>query len=123
MPSPLDNPVGGIPVGLTRTQGYGTMESLYTYRNSDGVKRTSIVDPDRPNQLRVYTEVECDAILKGIKGLREEGHKPGSANRHVARVPLTVYEQSIHEQWDEDRWKKWLNDPDNAAFRVWQGRV
>lgn len=99
------------------------MESLYTYRNSDGVKRTSVVDSEKPHQLRVYTEVEMDGVLKSIEGLRDEGHKPGSANRLVARVPLTVVEQSIHEQWDDNDWKKWLNDPDNAAFRVWRGRV
>lgn len=99
------------------------MESTYVYRNSDGVKRTSIVDKDDPWKLKVYTEVEMDGVIESIKMAREEGHKPGSANRLVARVPMTIMEQSIHEQWEESDWKKWLNDPDNAAFRIWQGRV
>ncbi len=94
------------------------------YRNSDGVRRTSITNDDRPGEISVYTEVEADAILKSIEEAREVvALTPRSMNKHLARVPMTVYETSVVEQWDEAKWKKWLNDPDNAAFRVWQGRV
>lgn len=98
------------------------MESKLVYRNSDGVRRTSVVDSDRPNQLRVFTEVQMDGVLESIKRDRE-AVKPGSTNKLVARVPMTIMEQSIHEQWDEADWKKWLNDPANAAFRIWRGQV
>lgn len=103
------------------------MEYKILYRNSDGVKRTMIEDTEKPGQLKVFTEVELDEIIEGIKRDREgvvqsvNGKIP--TNRHVARVPMTVYEQSLLEQWDEDDWKRWLNDPQNADFRVWQGRV
>jgi hypothetical protein len=36
---------------------------------------------------------------------------------------MTIYEQSIHEGWTDKDWAKWLNDPDNRAFRVWRGSV
>lgn len=98
------------------------MESRIVYRNSDGVRRTSITDTDKPGQLQVFTEVEMDEVLESIKRARET-ERPGSTNKLVAKVPMTVMERAIHEQWDEADWKKWLNDPDNAAFRVWQGRV
>lgn len=98
------------------------MEHRIQYRNSDGVRRTSIVDDASPNRLRVFTEVEMDEVLKGIQRDRDN-HRTNSTNKLVARVPMTVMEQSIHEQWDEGDWKRWLNDPDNAAFRIWQGRV
>lgn len=103
------------------------MEYKILYRNSDGVKRTMIEDTEKPGQIKVHTEVELDEILKGIERDREgvvssiNGHIP--ANRHVARVPMTIYEQSLLEQWDEADWKKWLNDPQNQPFRIWQGRV
>lgn len=97
-------------------------ESRMTYRNSDGVRRTSIVDTDRPGELVVKTEVDVTRLLENNKALREL-HPEKSVNKLVARVPMTVYEQSIHENWDEGDWKKWLNDPDNAMFRVWAGRV
>jgi len=97
------------------------------YRNSDGVKRTMVEDTDKPGVVKVFTEVELDEILKGVERDREaqvktiDGGVP--ANRHLARIPMTVYEQSLLEQWDDADWKKWLNDPQNAAFRIWPGRV
>lgn len=99
------------------------MESKFVYRNSDGVKRTMIHDSDDPFALTVSTEVDMTAVVENNKIMREL-HPEHSMNKLVARgIPMTVYEQSIHEQWDDARWNRWLNDPDNAAFRVWQGWV
>lgn len=95
------------------------MESKLIYRNDGVVKRTSIVDD---GILRVFTEVDMESTLESVKRDREL-HPVKSNNKLVARVPMTVMEQSIHEQWDDNDWKKWLNDPDNAAFRIWRGRV
>lgn len=98
------------------------MEHRVIYRDSGGVRRTSITDDERPGELRVYTELQMDEVLDSINRARES-HPTRSTNKLVAKVPMTIMEQSIHEQWDDDRWKQWLNDPDNAIFRVWQGRV
>ena len=98
------------------------MEHRLVYRNSDGVRRTSIVDDEYPGVLRVNTEVMVDGIAQSIERDRAEV-KAFSTNKLVARVPMTIYEQSIHEGWDEDRWKKWLNSLEAAPFRIWQGRV
>ena len=51
--------------------------------------------------------------------------KQGSELKHVAEVPMVIYQQAIREGWanDKKKWKKWLNDPDNKLFRIWQGRV
>lgn len=97
-------------------------ESRLTYRNSDGVRRTSIVDTDRPGQIVVYTEADMTEVIESIKQKRDNIDLK-STHRHLATVPMTVYEKSIHEEWDDADWDRWLNDPDNAAFRVWQGRV
>jgi len=107
---------------LTRSAGHGIVETRINYYGRDGVRRTSITDTENPFQMRVYTEVEMDGVLEGIKRDREMV-KAGSMNKLLARVPMTVMEQSIHEQWDDSDWKKWLNDPANDAFRVWRGRV
>lgn len=98
------------------------MESRIVYHNRDGVRRTSIVDSETPHVLRVNTEVDLTETLESIKRARE-AVVHGSTNKHLAVVPMTVYEKSLVEHWDDNDWKKWLNDPDNAAFRVWQGRV
>ena len=100
------------------------MERRFTYYSADGVRREMITDTERPYQIRTYTTVEMDGVLDSIKRAREiENNGARPTNRLVARVPMTVMEQSIHEQWDESDWKRWLNDPDNAAFRVWTGAV
>jgi hypothetical protein len=79
-------------------------------------------DDAEPGVIRVNTELNLDEILAGVQRDREL-HPVKSNNKLVARVPMTVYEQSIHENWDEERWKRWLNDPQNDPFRVWRGQV
>ena len=91
---------------------------------SNGVAlRTMIWDDDTPDLVHVYTELDLEQTIKNNK-IMQELHPRRSTNKLVARgVPLTVAEKAMREQWDESDWGKWLNDPDNAAFRVWRGRV
>lgn len=99
------------------------MEHKTVYVESDGVRRTMISDDDDPKNIRVYTEVDMTSVVENNKAFREL-HPRYSTNKLVARgIPMTVYEQSILEDWDEKRWAQWLNDPDNRAFRVWEGHV
>lgn len=94
----------------------------FTYQKSDGISRRVIADRDTPDEFTIHTEVELDEILKGIE--RDRELVPArQTNRVVARVPLTIYEQSVREGWDEGDWKKFLNDPANEPFRIWRGRV
>jgi hypothetical protein len=83
-----------------------------------------IADDENPDKFTVLTSMDIDGVLESVKEAQEfEYSRSRPVNRHLARVPMTVYEQSIVEHWDENRWKQWLNDPDNALLRVWQGRV
>lgn len=98
-------------------------ERKEVYRNADGVRRTAIWDDEKPSELIVKTEVDLTQAIENNKIVREL-HPRRSMNKLVARgVPMTVAEQAIREQWDDNDWKRWLNDPDNAAFRIWPGRV
>lgn len=98
-------------------------ERRFTYYDAYGVTRTSIWDDEDPEKLVVHTSVDLTQAIENNKVLREL-HPRRSTNKLVARgVPLTVAERAIREDWDDNDWKRWLNDPDNAAFRVWQGRV
>jgi len=93
------------------------------YRNDGEVKRTLIWDDEYPDRLVVDTELDLEQTIENNKILREL-HPRRSTIKVLARgVPLTVAEKAIREQWDDRDWAKWLDDPDNAAFRVWQGRV
>ena len=93
------------------------------YRDSDGVRRTMIWEDDDPLTVHVHTQVDMTQALENNKVMRDR-HPEHSNNKLLARgVPMTVAEQALREDWDDNDWKRWLNDPDNAAFRIWPGRV
>lgn len=93
------------------------------YRDDGTVKRTMIWEDDDPGTIHVYTELDMEQTTRNNAELRDL-HPRRSTNKLIARgVPLTVAEKAMREQWDESDWAKWLDDPDNAAFRVWRGRV
>jgi hypothetical protein len=99
------------------------MEVKRVYRDDGAVKRTMIWEDDKPDIVHVKTELDLTQAIENNKILREL-HPRRSDMKMIARgVPLTVAEQAMREQWDEAKWAQWLDDPDNAAFRVWQGRV
>jgi hypothetical protein len=98
-------------------------EKKVTYRDDGALKRTMIWEDDQPETVHVYTEQDLEQTIKNNKELQEL-HPRRLTNKLVARgVPVSVYEKSILEGWDSSDWKRWLNDSDNAAFRVWKGQV
>lgn len=50
---------------------------------------------------------------------------PGKDFRHAAFIPDYVWNQAATEGWlnDTKAWKRWANDPANACFRTWKGRL
>lgn len=89
----------------------------------NGVTEYQHIDPMKPGDLIVEASQNCANIIEGVKEAR---NRPvGKEWRHVAEIPLIFYDKAVREGWvnDKARWHKWLNDPDNAAFRVWNGRI
>jgi hypothetical protein len=70
-----------------------------------------------------HTTQNVQPILDNVKNLSY--NKQRKELKHVAEVPMVIYQQAIREGWANDRkkWKNWLNDPDNKLFRIWQGKV
>ena len=70
-------------------------------------------------------EQDVDGILSDVAEDRETQDLHGRAFRPVAKIPIEVVNRAMREGWMNDRqaWRRWLNDGDNRAFRVWQGRV
>lgn len=97
-------------------------EHKVTYQDRDGVRRTLILDDERPDRVVIKTEQVLDEILDGIARDREN-HRPGGDIKHAARIPIEIYEKMINEGWDKDDERKWLNSSDAAPFRIWKGRV
>ena len=80
-------------------------------------------DTERPDGYIPETVQECEPIIERAKFLSEQ--TPGKDLRHVGFIPGIVWDQACREGWQNDKakWKQWLNDPANRAFRTWPGRV
>ena len=97
-------------------------EQRYVYADANGVRRTMIVDDERPDRFVVHTEQDVEPILDGVARDREIMSHAG-VNKLVARLPVELFERAVHQNWDESDWRRFLNGPEAAPFRVWRGRV
>lgn len=86
----------------------------------DGFVSQLITEDDKTVALSTQN---IDKTLKYVDHLRDM--PVGKNMRHVAEVPLVIWEKAVQEGWSKDQnaWKKWLNDPDNKVFRTWQGKL
>lgn len=75
------------------------------------------------NCLVIETLQNLEPIIERAKALSQL--EPGKDFRHAAIVPQIVLDRAFREGWfnDENAWKRWANDPDNALFRTWPGRL
>jgi len=96
-------------------------ERSRVYHNADGVRRTLIVDDERPGFI-VNTEQDIEPVLDSVERDRAIMRHDG-VNKLLARIPVSIFERSVHEQWDEGDWKRWLNSSEAAPFRIWKGKV
>ena len=70
-----------------------------------------------------HTKQDVKPIIEHCKVLSEQ--TPGKEMRHVAEIPMVIYQQAMREGWikDKAKFKRWLNDPDNRAFRTRVSRI
>jgi len=89
----------------------------------NGIQEYQHVDPMKPDDLIVETFQDCEPIIERARELSAQ--TPGKEWRHVGLIPNAIYEQAVREGWhlDKARWHRWLNDPDNRAFRTWPGNI
>lgn len=98
------------------------MERKSVIKNVDGIRRTLMTDSEDPTRFHIITEQNVDEVLESIKR-DAENHRERSTNKLLARIPITVYETAVHEGWDENDWKRYLNSSEASPFRIWKGRV
>lgn len=83
-------------------------------------------DAANDNDFRIETIQETTDIIEENRRAFNDADKGFKGDMtHVARIPLTVF---MHLQKsgiakDPVAMRRWLNDPDNAAFRVKPGVV
>jgi hypothetical protein len=98
------------------------MQRAFVYEDRNGVRRTLIADDEWPDRFVVKTSQDLEPILESVARDRELMANTG-VNKLAARVPVSIYERSIHEQWSEDDWKRWLNSSEAEPFRIWKGKL
>lgn len=98
------------------------MQRAFVYQDANGVRRTLIADDERPDQFTVKTEQDIEPVLESVARDRELMVHNG-VNKLAARIPVSIYERSVHEEWSEETWKRWLNSADAEPFRIWKGRL
>ena len=98
------------------------MQRGFVYEDANGVRRTLIADDERPDQFTVKTEQDIEPLLDSVARDRELMAHNG-VNKLAARIPVSIFERSVHEEWSEATWKRWLNSSDAAPFRIWKWRL
>ena len=70
-----------------------------------------------------HTQQNVQPVIEQVKVFSD--NTPGKTLRHAAEIPMVIWTKALREGWHNDKtaWKKWLNDPDNKAFRVWKGKI
>jgi hypothetical protein len=85
-------------------------------------RRLTILHEEDGRQF-IESRQDCSGIVKAAKAMAEL--PKGENFRLAALVPETVLNQAFTEGWfhDDNAWKRWMNDPQNRDFRVWDGRA
>jgi hypothetical protein len=91
------------------------------YVNRDGVRRTLIVDDERPGFV-VNTEQNLDEVLAGIARDREIMRQNGDG-RLEARLPVPIAERFMLPGggWDDERLARFLVSSEARPWRIWKG--
>lgn len=90
-----------------------------------GVLTTFHQDGSDPlDHFHVHKTQNVAPLIEANKAWAED-FDPKAHFRPVAEIPEVLANQMMREGWfhDNKKLKKWLNDPDNRAFRIWPGRV
>jgi hypothetical protein len=90
------------------------------------VRQVQYNDPDDISHgFKVRTSQDVSGVLRQVREARGGAHQQHKDMRLAAKVPMAVIEEAMRIGAFNDRnyWKKWLSDPANRAFRVWEGKI
>ena len=89
----------------------------------------SIVDQD--GKTFFGTSQDCTPIAEYAKAQHNEGNFGSKEVKHVARIPNVIVEKYCNDNGvsfeafmgDPVHIKRLVEDPKNAAFRIWPGKI
>lgn len=89
----------------------------------DPVSRRKITYAEEDGKKYIETKQDCSTLIDAAKAMSELPHDKNF--KPVALIPEEVLNQAMLEGWyhDKAKWRAWVNDPDNARFRITTGRL
>jgi len=78
------------------------------------------------DDLHIETIEDCEPLVREASRLADViADSPPKDFRLAVVVPHYVMDRAYREGWfhDKEAWKRWMNDGENARFRVWKGRM
>lgn len=103
------------------------LAALQKKRTSDMQTRFAM----RDDTIVIARSQDCTPIAEWAKKQQAIGAHGSSEMRHAARIPNVVIEKYCNDHGvtfaevmrSPEHARRMLNHPDNAAFRIWPGRV
>ena len=110
-----------------------TTTRLFSADPVTGMRRYFVMQ-DGADEFDIVTRQHVGEIIKDNKinrNLRDKRTRYHDGLEHVARIPLAIIERLAKQKivtyggaiLDHKRFKQWMNDPDNRAFRTREGVV
>ena len=90
----------------------------------DGVE-TAVHTEDGDGKFHVTKKQNVQPTLDYTKYLREQPVDRKADDRHIAEIPPVLAAKLIRDGilGDSKRLLKWLDQPENRAFKTWEGMV
>ena len=87
----------------------------------DARRKTILHEEDGRQWIESRQDVEH--VVEAAKIIADE--EPHKDFRHAAYIPDSELNRAFIEGWFHDpaAWKRWANDPANACYRTWAGRL
>jgi len=86
---------------------------------------TEVHTEDGDGTFHITKKQNVQSTLDYTKFLREQPVNRKSDDRHVAEIPPVLAAKLIRDGilYDSKRLLKWLDKPENRAFKTWEGTV
>lgn len=86
-------------------------------------RKYTVMHKDVDGQWFLETRQDCEPIVEFCKAAKDKPQDP--VFKHVAEIPMSVIGQWMRDGCldDEKTVRRWLNDPDNRDFRIWEGKL
>lgn len=86
---------------------------------------------EQDGRLFIGRSQDCTAIAEDAKRRHNAGEHGSSEMKHAARLPNIIIEKYMNDHGvsfaevmaNPVHIKRMVEDPDNAAFRIWKGRI